>query len=306
MKIATGEGRLQNVAGIHRALRRTRTDDGVELIDEQDDATVRLSDLLEHALETVLELATILGTSNQGTHIELNELLVLQRGRDVARDDTLREALDDGGLAHAGLADEHGVVLGAAREHLDGAANLLDTADDRVELALTGEVRHVAAIALERLELRLGILAGHTLVTAKVIVGLLDALAREARVLEDAAGIRAIVCKSAEEVLARDIGVTHLGGELLRGVNNLDEFVGETNLLARTGHLGLARDLIIDRLRDGVRICPDALDYGAQVTFPGVEQGFEQVDGLDGASLRIRGDADGGLKSLLGRDGHFI
>ena len=38
--------------------------------------------------------------------------------------DALREALDDGRLAHARLADEHGVVLGAPREDLHDALDL--------------------------------------------------------------------------------------------------------------------------------------------------------------------------------------
>jgi hypothetical protein len=42
----------------------------------------------------------------------------------VAVDDALGQALDDGGLADAGLADEDGVVLGAPAEHLDDAADL--------------------------------------------------------------------------------------------------------------------------------------------------------------------------------------
>src|SRR6266513_668165 len=48
---------------------------------------------------------------------------------------SLRETFDDGRLAHAGLADEHGIVLGAPRENLDRAADLLVAANDRVELA---------------------------------------------------------------------------------------------------------------------------------------------------------------------------
>ena len=44
----------------------------------------------------------------------------------------------DGGLADAGLADQHGIVLGAAAEHLDGAADFLVAADHRVELAARG------------------------------------------------------------------------------------------------------------------------------------------------------------------------
>ncbi len=54
----------------------------------------------------------------------------------VAFDDAVGQALDDGRLADAGLADEDGVVLGAPAEDLDDAADLLVAADDRVELAL--------------------------------------------------------------------------------------------------------------------------------------------------------------------------
>ena len=39
-----------------------------------------------------------------------------------------------GGLADAGLADEHRVVLGPAAEHLDDPADLAVPPDDRVDL----------------------------------------------------------------------------------------------------------------------------------------------------------------------------
>ena len=60
----------------------------------------------------------------------------MQHLGDVAVDDVLREAFDDGGLADARLAEQHGVVLRAAREDLHDALDLLAAADDRVELAL--------------------------------------------------------------------------------------------------------------------------------------------------------------------------
>ena len=68
-------------------------------------------------------------------------------------DDALGQPLDDGGLAHARLADEHRIVLGAAGQHLHHAANLLVAADDRIELAVAREVGEVAGVALERLVL---------------------------------------------------------------------------------------------------------------------------------------------------------
>ena len=45
------------------------------------------------------------------------------------------EPLDDRRLADAGLADQHRVVLGAPRQHLDDAADLLVAADHRIELS---------------------------------------------------------------------------------------------------------------------------------------------------------------------------
>ena len=99
----------------------------------------------------------------------------------VARDDALREALDDRGLADAGLADQHRVVLGAAREHLHHAADLLVAADHRVELAAARGLGEVAPVLLERLVLRLGILVGDARAAAHALERLLDRRRRGAR-----------------------------------------------------------------------------------------------------------------------------
>ena len=78
----------------------------------------------------------------------------------VAGDDPLGQPLGDRGLADAGLADQHRVVLRPAREDLDHAADLVVAPDHRVELALRGSVGQIAAVLLERLELLLGVLVG--------------------------------------------------------------------------------------------------------------------------------------------------
>ncbi len=69
----------------------------------------------------------------------------------------LGQPLGDGRLADARLADEDGVVLRPAAEHLDHAADLVVAADDRVELAPTGEFGEVASEPLQRLILLLGV-----------------------------------------------------------------------------------------------------------------------------------------------------
>ena len=101
-----------------------------------------LLDLLEDRLEALLELAAVLGAGDQRAEVERDDALVLEASPGTSpRDDALGEALDDGRLADAGLADQDRVVLGAPREHLDDAADLLVAADDRVELAARGPPR---------------------------------------------------------------------------------------------------------------------------------------------------------------------
>ena len=107
-------------------------------------------DLGEHRLQPLLELAAIFRAGDQRAHVERHQLLVLQAFRHVAVDDAEREALGDGGLADAGLADQHRVVLGAAGEHLDGAADFLVAADDRIELAVARRLGQVARVFLQR------------------------------------------------------------------------------------------------------------------------------------------------------------
>src|SRR3954447_2123764 len=134
VELAAREHRLQEVGRVHGAFGGARADDGVELVEEQDDLPVRVLDLLEDGLEALLELAAELGASDERAKVERDDALVLQALGDVAADDPLGEALGDRGLADAGLADEDGVVLGPPAEDLDDPPDLLVPADDGVEL----------------------------------------------------------------------------------------------------------------------------------------------------------------------------
>ena len=113
----------------------------MQLVDEQDDLPFGVLDLLQHGLEPLFELAAVLGAGDQRAHIERDHALVLQAFGHVAAHDALGQALDDRGLADAGLADEHRVVLGAPAEHLDDSPDLLVTPDHRIELARARHAR---------------------------------------------------------------------------------------------------------------------------------------------------------------------
>ena len=121
------------------------TDDGVHLVDEQDDLALRRLQFVHHLLEAFLELAAVLGAGDHGVDVQFDQALVAQHLRHLALDHALGQAFDDGGLADAGLADQHRVVLLAPGEHLDGGLDFLRAADHRIELAFAGQPGQVAA-----------------------------------------------------------------------------------------------------------------------------------------------------------------
>jgi hypothetical protein len=143
VQLAARQRRLEHVARVHGALGLAGADHGVQLVDEDDGLAFVLGQFVQHGLQALLELAAELGAGQQRGHVERQHALALERLGHLAGDDALRQAFDDGGLAHAGLADQHGVVLGAALQHLDGAADFLVAADDRVELAQAGALGQV-------------------------------------------------------------------------------------------------------------------------------------------------------------------
>ena len=142
--------------------------------------------------------------------VERPDALALQSLRHVACDDALGEALGDRRLADAGLADQHRVVLRAAREHLDRAPDLLVAADHRVELARLGGGRQVAAELRQCLVGSLGILRRHPLAAAHLLERAEERLAGHELERED-------------EVLDRDELVIELARLVERVVERLAE-----------------------------------------------------------------------------------
>ena len=124
VEFAAREHGLEHVAGVLRAFGLACADYGVDLVDEEDYSAVGGANLVQHGLEALLELAAVLGARHEGGHVEREDGAVLQSFRHVAAHYPLGEAFDDGGFAHAGLADEHGVVLCLAGEDADYVADL--------------------------------------------------------------------------------------------------------------------------------------------------------------------------------------
>ncbi len=144
-------GLIMLPASIDGLAGRAGADDGVQLVDERDDLAGRVLDVVEHGLEAFLEFAAVLRPGDHRTEVQRDDGLVAQALRHVACHDALGQALDDRGLADAGLTDQHRVVLGATAQHLHDATNLVVAPDDRVELALARALGQVGGVLLQRL-----------------------------------------------------------------------------------------------------------------------------------------------------------
>src|SRR6478736_5400330 len=257
LQLTTGEHRLENRRRVDGALGGTRTDERVDLVDEDDDVAAG-ADLLEDLLQPLLEVTAVAAAGHERAEVEGIELLVLERLGHLALDDVLGEALDDGGLADAGLADEDGVVLGAAGQHLHDPLDLFLTSDDRVELALAGSLREVATELVEHegargrpLGLALadagaGLLAAlATLVAGEQLDDLLaDLVELRAELDEDLGGDALALADQAEQdVLGADVAVAELERLAERVLEDLLRAGREGNVTGG-GLLPLADDLL--------------------------------------------------------------
>ncbi len=133
----------------------------MDLVDE-DQHVAGPAQLVDQLLHALLELAAELRAGHQRRHVERIEPLAGNRVGHLARRDAQGQPLDDGTLAHSGLAQQHGVVLATAREDLHHALDLLLAADHGVDLTLAGLTGKVHA---ELVQQRLAA-GGRTLVVA--------------------------------------------------------------------------------------------------------------------------------------------
>ena len=267
-QLAAGEHRLDHVAGIHRALGAAGADDGVQFVDERDHLPVGVGDLLEDRLEALLELAAVLGTGEHRGDVERDEPLVLESLGDVAVGDARGEALDDRRLADARFADEHRVVLGPPRQHLDAAPDLLVTSDDRVDLAVGGAGGEVLAVLLERGELLLGVLVGDPVRSTHVLQDLQQLLGADVE-----AGVH-----RQQQVLDRQEVVAQVLAVRIGVLDDVVQFLVHPRLGAAVG-LGQLLHGLVGAVADHQRRLTELRQHGRHDRALLAHHGAEQVIG---------------------------
>src|SRR5581483_12014044 len=203
--------------------------------------------------------------------VERVDLLVLEDVRHLVRRDPRRQALDDGRLADARLADQHRVVLRPAREDLHHALDLGLAADDGVELALRRLLRQVAAELVEELRALRLLARGARGAALLAAAGagqhpddlVADLLGVGVEVEQDAGGDALVLADEAEQdVLGADVVVAETQGLAQRQLEDL---------------LGARRERDLAR-RDLVALADDPRDLGPDL-LDGDVQGLEHACG---------------------------
>ncbi len=290
LQLTAREHGLQDGGRVDGALGGARAHERVQLVDEQHDVAAGL-DLLQHLLETLLEVTAVARAGHERAEVQRVDLLALERLGHLALHDGLAESLDDGGLADAGLADQHGVVLGAARKHLHHALDLLLAPDDRIELLIARELREVAAELVQhhgtlRAALALRPAAGRGLALAAGVAGeqldhgLADAIQIGPELLQDLRGdALALADQPEQDVLGADVVVTELQGLAQRELQHLLG-AGREGDVSGGGRLPLADDLF-DLLAHGLERDVQRLERLGGDALALVDQPEQDVLGAD-------------------------
>ena len=145
---ATGQRRFHDVGGIHAARRASCADDGVYLVDENDDVGVVLY-FFEQAANTFFKLSAILRSGHHTRHIQAHYALIKEHGRRFALGNELSQPLDDGTFAHTRFANDDGIVLFTATENFGNAQNFLLPTHHGVEFILHCGLGKVGRKAVE-------------------------------------------------------------------------------------------------------------------------------------------------------------
>jgi hypothetical protein len=201
--------------------------------------------------------------------------------RHVAVHDPDGEALGDGGLADARVADEDGVVLRAAAQHLHRAADFLVAPDDRVDLAGTRRFRQVAGVFVERVIAFFGGRGVGGAPLAEVVDRGVELLGGDRARIQRVLGARFHHGERHEDAFDGNEAVARLLRDLLRLVEHLRGLLVEIGLPGVARHLGDPPDGAVQRLGHAFGRSARAADEVGGQPLLVVHEGLQEVFGQE-------------------------
>ena len=188
VQFAACQSRFQHIARVHRAVGFARADQSMDFVNENQGVTVVFRQIVQHAFQALFKFAAVFRTGNQCRQVQNQQAFVTQGFRHFSINDALRQAFDDGRFTHARFTDQHGVVFGAALQHLNRAADFVVAADNGVKFAVAGALGQVERVFFQSVALVFGIGIVHVLSSSYRVNRGIDVLFGRAGFFQDFAG----------------------------------------------------------------------------------------------------------------------
>ena len=258
-QLATRQHRLQQVSGVHGAVGLAGSQQQVHLIDEQDDLALAVLHLVHHRLQTLLELATVLGSGDQRSQIQRDQTHVKRLGN-VALHDSVRQTFHDGGLSHSRLTDQHRVVLRSATENADHTTNLLVTTNHRIDLALLRLLHKILTVLVQRVVGAFGGVRRCARVASLLLDGVVQLLLRQTHALKERLH-SCVTEQGAQNVVLCHTRVLLRSRIVLCNLQNLHQGSARIELIRKRTLLRQLFHLLVDFLLQKLHIHSRLLDH---------------------------------------------
>ena len=164
VQFSSGEHRLEHVARVQCSVRLPCPYDGMQLIDEQYDLAVAVLHILKDCLQPLFEFPSVFRSRDEGSHVQGKNFLILQPLGHVTLYYTLCKTLYHRSLSHAGLADEHRIILRLSGKYPYDVAYLVVSSYYGIELLIPRLFHQILTIFLQSIVSSFGIIGGNSLI----------------------------------------------------------------------------------------------------------------------------------------------
>ena len=164
VQFSPGQHWLKHVSRVQRAVRLSRAHNGMQFVYKQNDLSVTAFHILQHRLQTLLELPPVFGACHQGSHVQGKNLLVFQPLGHVSPHNPLGQSFHHRCLAHTRFPHQHGIIFGLSGQNPDDIAYLRIPSDHRVHLLVSGLFHQLLSVFFQSVISGLRIVAGNSLI----------------------------------------------------------------------------------------------------------------------------------------------
>ena len=231
--------------------------------------------------------------------------LVLEAFGHVGLDDPQGQPFGDGRLAHARLADQHGVVLRPPGKDLHHAADFLVAADHRIELALPGPLDQIDAVTLQGLELVFRRLVGHAALPRTACITFSSSLSVMALSFSTFLAFESTFVSASSRCSVETNSSFIASASRWAASSTLVQLAAELRRRP-AGNLGEMAQLGLDDLVQLSAIGADALEDRPDDAVVFGQERRQQVQRIDLGMAPIGGQLLGACHGLLGLEGQFV